>query len=437
MTKALTLSDIENIVRKHDVVLDYSALFHAREASLFFDTLLTAVSKLSKKVTVSEEVLASDSNGVLQRFNDAKALAILPLKTDDILKTLSNVVLITADEAAISDVPKHVKVILLCSGGKSVYFSDDGGLFNPRNFDSFVLVPNDYPVPPAERLEVSEVPGEGDFVYLKDGERVKLTREISAGGEGTVYALDAPGLVAKIYHPDRLKADLVEKLKVMTGIKDFFKPNRDYEIVWPQELVYNSRREFVGYIMPVAKGVPLQNVVFNPNILQKKYPHIKRAELVKIAINVLKALDHLYTYKVLVGDINALNILVDDNLKVYLIDTDSFQIGPFVCKVGRPEYSHPEWIDVRYESKPRSPKSEAFALAILVFMILLPGKHPFSQVGGEDTVTNIKNRFFPYLRGERNGSDDLRQGPRRLLEVHLEPHPSEDKADSPRRLGGS
>nr|WP_230972468.1 hypothetical protein [Archaeoglobus neptunius] len=278
--------------------------------------------------------------------------------------------------------------------------STKSGPFSPINYPTSSLVGEEYPVPPQTPLEIDEVPKEGDIVFLSNGERVRLVETISSGGEGTVYQTDVPNLVAKIYRKERITADLKEKVSVMVKLREFLHVDKsDFSIVWPKALVFNSKKEFVGYVMSRADGTPLQKIC-NSSTLLRKYRHVKRSDLVKIAINTLKALDHLYSYRVLMGDVNQLNILVDEKLKVYLIDTDSYQIGPFVCKVGKPEFSHPDWIGSKYEDNPRSPRSEGFALAILVFMILLPGKHPFSKIGGEGVIDNIKQRFFPYaVRG--------------------------------------
>lgn len=260
------------------------------------------------------------------------------------------------------------------------------------------LVGDSYPVPPPTPLRVLDVPVEGDVVKTKKGKTVRLVRKISEGGEGVVYETNLEGFVAKVYHKKRLTADLKEKLKVMVGLESFLNIDTpDYSICWPVDLVLNSHGEVVGYVMRRAKGEPLMKML-HPATLLKKYPHVDRAGLAKIAVNVLKGLETLYNYKVLMGDVNGLNFIVDsETLKVYLIDSDSWQIGPFVCKVGRQEFSHPDWLSGRFENKPREPRSEAFAIAVLVFMILLPGKHPFSHAGGEDMKRNIVERTFPYV----------------------------------------
>jgi len=405
----LTDIDLETIAREYVFVADLSAL--TQEGSeRFFERLLPAVANHSM-LFVSDDVLRKVNNGekigVLKMFSDANALKVEKMDTVEIVKRLSveNVALITCDSSLFEEIPDSVKIIYLMKDGDASLYNS--GPFSPMNYPVSSLIGDDYPVPPPTQLEVKEIPEEGDFVYLSNGERVKLVSKIASGGEGTIYETDTPNLVAKIYHRNRITADIKEKITAMVKLREFFKVDRkDFSIVWPEAVLFNSRKEFVGYLMPRARGEPLQRIC-NTTLLRTKYRHIKRSDLVKIAINVLNALDHLYTYKVLMGDVNQLNILVDERLKVHLIDSDSYQIGPFVCKVGKPEFSHPNWIDKKYADNPRSPTSEAFALAILIFMILIPGKHPFAKVGGEGITDNIRQRFFPYaVKGTEVSSYD-------------------------------
>jgi hypothetical protein len=53
----------------------------------------------------------------------------------------------------------------------------------------------------------------------------------------------------------------------------------------------------------------------------------------------------------------------------------------------------------------REPRHESLAVAILLFMILLPGKHPFSYQGGGDPAENMRTGHFPYCLGAGRHSD--------------------------------
>ena len=42
------------------------------------------------------------------------------------------------------------------------------------------------------------------------------------------------------------------------------------------------------------------------------------------------------------------------------------------------------------------------SVATLLFMLMLPGKTPYAQKGGEDPITNIKNMDFSYPCGDKS-----------------------------------
>jgi hypothetical protein len=95
---------------------------------------------------------------------------------------------------------------------------------------------------------------------------------------------------------------------------------------------------------------------------------------------------------------------------VTLVDTDSFQVpgGPQVyrCPVGKPEYTPPELQGARFADFDRGPEHDAFALAILIFQLLMQGIHPFAGRyldQGEPAALGerIAAGHWPYVRGRR------------------------------------
>lgn len=50
----------------------------------------------------------------------------------------------------------------------------------------------------------------------------------------------------------------------------------------------------------------------------------------------------------------------------------------------------------------RTKGNEYFAVATLLFMIMLPGKPPYSLQGGENQIDNIINGDFAYASGSRS-----------------------------------
>ena len=140
--------------------------------------------------------------------------------------------------------------------------------------------------------------------------------------------------------------------------------------------------------------------------------------MVQLALTILEKIQYLHEHDILIGDINPNNILVVSPQEVYLVDTDSYQIGEFPCPVGTINYTAPEIQNRDYASFMRTPGNEYFAIATLLFMIMLPGKAPYAHQGGGNPATNILHRKFPYTAGEKHGKD-VPDGAWRFIWSHL------------------
>ena len=68
-----------------------------------------------------------------------------------------------------------------------------------------------------------------------------------------------------------------------------------------------------------------------------------------------------------------------------------------------PPFLAPELHGVQLRTHLRDIEAERFAIATLVFMLLHPGKPPYSHQGGEDPSKNVRNRHFPYPLGDQSG----------------------------------
>ncbi|WP_220092232.1 hypothetical protein [Helicobacter sp. 16-1353] len=104
--------------------------------------------------------------------------------------------------------------------------------------------------------------------------------------------------------------------------------------------------------------------------------------------------------------------------KVYFVDTDSYQIGDFPCPVGTINYTAPEIQRKNFASFLRTIGNENFAVATLLFMIMLPGKPPYSHRGGENQIENIIQMNFPY-RFEDKANNKEPDGSWRFMWSHL------------------
>ncbi len=253
----------------------------------------------------------------------------------------------------------------------------------------------------------------GDQVHLSDGSVVTLGKELAHGGEGTVFEITGSDEVCKIYHVDKLTSDREQKVRLMMTRK-LSAP----AICWPSASVLDKHRVFRGYVMPRASGKPLAHGLFVPKSWLEENPVWNRQHSVRFAINILERISYLHRLNVLLGDINPLNILVKDENTIYFVDCDSYQIEGFPCPVGTVNFTAPEIQKVDFQTFLRAPEHELFAVATLLFMILMPGKAPYSHQGGESGYRNIQEMHFPYPLGG-NHSDGVPLGPWRFCWSHL------------------
>ncbi len=259
----------------------------------------------------------------------------------------------------------------------------------------------------------------GAIVHGSSGASYTLCKEIGSGGEGTVYQLNNPALVAKIYK--KIKGNIEKKIVYMVNhpLNDLY--NRDGEpvmkLVWPRDVLYDDKGNFIGYIMPyVERGVEIFNVARGCDSPKSKamFPKYTRLYNAVIALNLASAIAYLHQNNCLVGDMNYKNIMVGSKCLIILLDNDSFDITDpatnthFKCETATQEYLAPELQgkDLHLESSRFTKESDCFSLAIHIFQLLMNNFHPFT--GKQTTVTqnssgnqqllNIQTGRCPFVR---------------------------------------
>lgn len=215
------------------------------------------------------------------------------------------------------------------------------------------------------------------------GAPVVLGEELGQGGEGSVFAIvDRPGICAKIYRADKAR-EREEKIDAMRAARPPWLARRS--TAWPIEPLYAADgRSFVGFSMPRARGMIELFQLVVPDERMAIAGWLTARDLCVVAARLARVVAGVHARGHCVGDLKPQNILVSpSDLRVTLIDTDSFQIrDPKRGETHRsivitPEYAAPELCDVDLARVDRTPASDAFALAVLVHQLLLGGAHPF------------------------------------------------------------
>ena len=252
-------------------------------------------------------------------------------------------------------------------------------------------------------------------VYDAARARLTLGPELKRGGEGTVYLVEGRSdLLAKIYHPGASPGEAK-----LTWMRDHppLDPTRamgHISIAWPRDLLYDGRGAFVGFGMPRVRNAAALFDVFNPTRRARVLPGFDRRYLHRAARNLASAVGAVHARDYVVGDLNEGNVLVTPTALVSLIDTDSFQVRArsgrtgarpvvYPCPVGKAEYTPPELQGQTFGHLVREPEHDRFALAVLIFQLLLEGNHPFRArwLGdGEPPSLEAKIRrgYFPHAK---------------------------------------
>jgi DNA-binding helix-hairpin-helix protein with protein kinase domain len=248
----------------------------------------------------------------------------------------------------------------------------------------------------------------------RTGKIFDLHEPFRSGGEGAIYEVPHyPNLVAKVYHAQRRTPERIAKLQIMVAHPPV-NPTEHLNhpsIAWPTELLRDTAtNQLVGFLMPrVRQMLPLSEV-YNPRARRRQLPLFNYRYLVRTARNLCAAVQAVHQAGYVIGDLNESNVLVSDQALVTLVDADSFQVRDpqrgvvYRSLVGKPEYTPPELQGCSFAEVDRSPEHDAFALAVLIFRLLMEGFHPFDGVyrgRGEppEMGARIRNGYFPYARG--------------------------------------
>jgi DNA-binding helix-hairpin-helix protein with protein kinase domain len=256
--------------------------------------------------------------------------------------------------------------------------------------------------------------------------RVRATRDvrlgvsIGGGGEGNVYEIDGePDLVAKVYRDvNRVNvAKLVRMLDNPPLDPALANPVRGApagfcSIAWPIDLLENFARQKVGFLMPRVRDMRSLAEIANGASRVRCWPGFEYRSLHRTARNLARVVGAVHGRGYVIGDLNDTNVLVSDQALVTIIDTDSFQVpygngNAYRCAVAQDGFLAPEFVGKDLRAVNRTIESDCFALAVLIFNLLMMYNHPFdAEYIGNGNPPAITDRIvaghFPHARpGDR------------------------------------
>lgn len=230
------------------------------------------------------------------------------------------------------------------------------------------------------------------------------------GGGGRSYrTINPPGFVAK--RPDDQESVMKARLLML------WKPKPAHVALPEDELSETPGGPPVAFLLPFVSGVVLFVLCYAAARIQAGITvtlwHLRRA-----AKNLAVAVADVHAAGLVVGDLNLMNVIVapddpGDPCRLDILDCDSFQFAAtdpstgryhsFRTGVGVPEFLAPELQGMNLRDVDRTKETDRFALAVLVWMLLFDGAHPFavrSISGGpvpavEDCIRDGKSAITP------------------------------------------
>jgi DNA-binding helix-hairpin-helix protein with protein kinase domain len=204
--------------------------------------------------------------------------------------------------------------------------------------------------------------------------------------------------VVKIYRKNPVPSEVRDKLDAMLANP----PSRHAtDLVWPKYLAKDQKGDTIGFFMPkLPVNSNKLHELLSPSARQRSGITYSIGERLHIAGNLATAVAGVHASPDrAIGDVNDSNIYVTSEGFVRIIDTDSFQISTFRCPVGTPEYTPPELQGIKFADRDRTPNHDAFGLAVLIYLLLADGVHPYvssKNVSASDPhEQRIKNHQYP------------------------------------------
>lgn len=246
------------------------------------------------------------------------------------------------------------------------------------------------------------------------GQSLALGSRLGGGGEGDVWDIPAkPELVAKIYHAP-LTSDRAAKIQAMSAFRT---EALSKLTAWPAGLLRHRTQGPIGLLMPKVSGRKDIHHLYSPKSRRADFQTADWRFLVRTAANAARAFAAVHDAGGVIGDVNHGSILVGQDATVKLIDCDSFQVSlggrRFFCEVGVETFTPPELQGKSFKGVTRTPNHDNFGLAVMTFLLLFMGRHPFagrySGAGDMPISKAIEEVRFPY--GRRHAAVGMLQPP--------------------------
>lgn len=247
-----------------------------------------------------------------------------------------------------------------------------------------------------------------------------VDKPLGKGGQGNVHNITTSqykDCCVKIYKEQQTAQKVYDRIAFMVqNPPKNITGSNSFRICWPIALAYDTNKNFIGYIMPLAFPDSRDLLILStynakPISQQAKYKKYtswhNKYELtsnvgiknrIKMLCNWAIAIYSIHeTGKYVIIDLKPENVMATSSGKISIVDTDSFQITQngkllYPATAFTPDYLAPEGKKLHLAKQPFTVYCDRFAAAV-VFYKILTGTHPYSG-------TVLKPPYDKYVTNE-------------------------------------
>lgn len=243
----------------------------------------------------------------------------------------------------------------------------------------------------------NHIPTTGEKVFARYNDTVVyLKKALMTDHISVTYATNHMNYFAKVYTSDVLRLDMLEnKAKRMLQEKVEITG-----VCWPVDMLTDSNGCFIGILVPASKGVQLTRSVFNGATgLSQFFSQWNKYDLCVLTITILDKICKMHDLGLLFGCINPASIYVAGINDVYFVDTDCWQIEGYPALSHNQTFTPPELLRNNSTQLLYSMDEENYQIAVLTFMLMMPGKFPYAKRENADERNSIIDMAFPFSVG--------------------------------------
>lgn len=184
-------------------------------------------------------------------------------------------------------------------------------------------------------------------------------------------------MAAKIFRQP-LPALQAQKMRTIVALRT---PALDGVTAWPIGLLSLRDGQSIGVKMARVMGGREIQQLFDPGSRRTAFPRADWRFLVRVAANMARAVATVHDEGVVIADVHPGGILVGADARVRLIGCDSFQVTQggrcFPSEASVPSFTPPELQGRSLAGVIRREDHDNFGLAVVLFLVLFMGRHPF------------------------------------------------------------